>query len=140
MRSQATAVLALAIIMLSIVVAGVKLVGPTFTGAASLNLIGVTGEVCNNNIDDDGDNLIDCADTPACDNKVCGAPFSCQSGTEVGDGNPYNRIERICQSGECKLATPPYCGGETNCADGKDNDENGKTDCEDASCQAKKAG
>lgn len=41
---------------------------------------------------------------------------------------------QICTAGACVNA------GETNCADGTDNDNNGQTDCVDTSCEARSCG
>jgi hypothetical protein len=79
----------------------------TMTGSPSdASNDGATGEICNNNIDDDGDGLIDCADAAECPTSTtCGVGCLCRG----GNGMPT----------------------EAACADGLDNDNDGKIDCQD---------
>ncbi len=75
------------------------------------------GENCRNRVDDNNDGRIDCAD-PLCANQTC---------SDFG---------RRCGASGCE------CGGQVNpieataqqCADGIDNDCDGKVDCADSSC------
>jgi hypothetical protein len=76
-------------------------------GDAPLN-DGATGEICNNNIDDDSDGLTDCADDECPGTNTCGIGCTCPGG---------NRDPT-----------------EVACADGKDNDRDGATDCRDPDC------
>jgi hypothetical protein len=67
-------------------------------------------EICDNGIDDDGDQYVDCAD-PNC--KTTAACFKCNGGQDPG---------------------PEF--GPAACTDGKDNDCDGKVDCADPDCHA----
>jgi hypothetical protein len=70
---------------------------------------GATGEVCSNNIDDDSDGKVDCADTAECPGtNTCGIGCVCPGGNGVAT--------------------------EAACADGKDNDGDLKIDCNDENC------
>lgn len=70
---------------------------------------GATGEVCSNNVDDDGDAKIDCADAAECPgSNTCGIGCVCPGGNGVGT--------------------------ETACADGTDNDGDLEIDCNDGNC------
>lgn len=66
-------------------------------------------ELCDNTADDDGDGLVDCADTE-CEGRSCGAP-------------------NACVNGQCVPATT-----EVDCTNGLDDDSNGATDCADLAC------
>ena len=82
------------------------------TGALQLQFRAV--EICNNGADDDGNGLVDCADTVACPGgTICGLHG------------------RTCAGGACTCPT----GGVEVCGDGIDNDCNGLTDCADPACQ-----
>jgi hypothetical protein len=76
-------------------------------GDAALN-DGATGEVCNNNLDDDNDGRTDCADDECPGTSTCGIGCTCLG----GNGNPI----------------------EVACADGKDNDNDSLIDCRDLDC------
>jgi hypothetical protein len=69
---------------------------------------GATGEVCSNNVDDDGDGKVDCADTECPGTNTCGIGCICSGGNGVAT--------------------------ETACADGKDNDGDLEIDCNDSNC------
>jgi hypothetical protein len=73
----------------------------------------LTAERCGNGADDDGDSLVDCADTGDCTGQPC---------------NPYGAV---CQGGSC---TCPGSSAESACGDGVDNDCDGDVDCADADC------
>jgi hypothetical protein len=94
------------------------------TGSVVLTLASL--ENCANNTDDNGDGLIDCQDS-ACRTYTCALPAGA-----IGDG--------ICSdSGDClcKVAGGVGQANESTCADGKDNDCDGKIDCGDTSCEKK---
>ncbi len=65
---------------------------------------------CTDGIDNDGDGLVDCADT-----QNCRAATSCGTGCVCGAGVPT----------------------ESQCDDGADNDRDGRTDCADSDCNAR---
>lgn len=70
---------------------------------------GAMGEVCTNNLDDDGDGKVDCADTAECaGTNTCGIGCVCPGGNGVAT--------------------------ESACADGKDNDGDLNVDCNDSNC------
>lgn len=69
---------------------------------------GATGEVCNNNVDDDNDGHTDCADSECPAELTCGAGCMCPG----GNGSPT----------------------EIACGDGVDNDHKDGPDCQDPDC------
>lgn len=81
----------------------------TFTGPRDMP------EVCHDEIDNDGDELIDCQD-PDCNGRPCGAP------------------ERYCIAGVCQHTQPEICD------DNIDNNGDGLTDCEDPACDGQPCG
>ena len=70
----------------------------------------VPDEICNNGIDDDLDEKVDCFDSE-CNLKACACG--------------------VCMAAVCKHS-------ELSCADGLDNDCDGKTDCADPECDTKR--
>jgi hypothetical protein len=99
-------------------------------------------EVCDDGIDNDCDNTIDCADLEC--NSECGAigPENCVDGFD-NDGD--RKVD--CADRDCRL--DPICtsDGETGgsegkgktCSDGQDNDSDGAIDCDDSDCSSSKA-
>lgn len=79
---------------------------------------------CSNGVDDDGDLLIDCADSDCTDDSAC--PENC--GDSI-DNDADGAID--CADSECLGS--PLCP-ETICGDGLDNDGDGKVDCADPDC------
>lgn len=82
-------------------------------------------EYCTNEVDDDGDGLIDCDDpdcsaAPSCQTEDCG-----NSADDDGDG----LID--CDDPDCSAA--PVCVPEV-CTNGVDDDGDGLTDCDDPEC------
>jgi hypothetical protein len=78
-------------------------------------------EICDNNIDDDGDGLTDCEDA---DCLLSCPESSCDDGVDNdGDG------VLDCADPDCALSCP-----ESVCDDGVDNDEDGAADCADLDC------
>lgn len=69
---------------------------------------GATGEICTNNVDDDGDGRLDCADDECPGTNTCGIGCMCPG----GNGMPT----------------------EVACADGLDNDADTLIDCRDSDC------
>ena len=88
---------------------------------------------CLDAIDNDGDGLIDCADTPDCNGISCTVACcnagSCTSMTNVAcaglGGIPFT---------SCIVATHPWCSPELNCRNGIDDDNDGDSDCSDSDC------
>ena len=88
------------------------------------------GEVrCGDNLDDDGDGAVDCADGDCASHRAC-RERSCSDGLDNdGDG----AVD--CKDSEC--IDQPACDREDlreDCSDGVDNDGDGITDCDDARC------
>jgi len=87
-----------------------------------------TTEICNDGKDNDCDTKIDCndpncANNPRCIVQTCGD----------GDCDERNEDCETCPE-DCGIC-PPVCDNtETLCNDGKDNDCDGSTDCEDTDC------
>ncbi|MBI5535374.1 MAG: hypothetical protein HY898_21780 [Deltaproteobacteria bacterium] len=78
-------------------------------------------EICNNGVDDDCDNLVDCKD-PDC-------PGGCTE-TVCGDGHDNDGDGLVdCADPDC-----PPC--KEDCSDMKDNDGDGMVDCVDPDCKA----
>jgi len=86
---------------------------------------GETSEICNNEIDDNGDGLIDCCDF-YCEDYV-GCQEIC---TDEEDNDCDGEID--CRDWDCDY--DPACR-EDICDDGIDNDEDGEIDCEDWDCR-----
>ncbi len=96
-------------------------------------------EHCNDGIDNDGDNDIDCADSGCQSNVLCGGNTG---GSETcDDGNDNDGDEDVdCQDDDCNGQTGP--NGETCsfgteqgfCGDQADNDGDGLFDCDDSDC------
>jgi hypothetical protein len=86
-------------------------------------------EICNNDLDDNGDALIDCND-PLCANDV----VSCVVSAEVCDDNIDNDRDNAldCADADCDVAA--ICQELGSCADGIDNDVDNLTDCFDSDC------
>ncbi|MFH2011063.1 MAG: DUF4215 domain-containing protein [bacterium] len=98
-------------------------------GCASNCTSEVDPEICDNGSDDDGDGLVDCADSDCANNPAC--PPACgngilEAGEECDDGN--FTLGDGCD-GRCLLEENAY-----DCGDGIDNDSDGLTDCADADC------
>ncbi len=97
---------------------------------------GEKGALCNNGIDDDGDGLIDCADTdedchklPVCrlEGLINGLYYNC------GDGIDNDGVGGTdCMDPKCLGAL--LCPVETNCGNGVDDDGDGFIDYYDGDC------
>ncbi len=82
-------------------------------------------EICNNNMDDNKDGLIDCND-PQCISDITCQPENCSNGV---DDNANGKAD--CEDPEC--ASEILCQPE-NCSNGVDDNANGSVDCEDTQC------
>ncbi len=101
-----------------------------------VQIYGDTIEACNNNIDDDLDNLIDCAD-PDCVNHIAckgNKTLRIPPSEEICDDNRDNDQDGLknCEDPDC--INFPICIESQNCDDGIDNDVDTLTDCEDPDC------
>ncbi|MCP4605921.1 MAG: hypothetical protein GY847_36315 [Proteobacteria bacterium] len=97
------------------------------------------GNLCSDNIDNDGNGKIDC------DDKGCSVAPWCPAGGEAGplcrDGKDNdNDGLRDCEEPACKISRHCQAGREMGlqCQDGKDNNSNGLVDCHEPSCQDSK--
>jgi hypothetical protein len=81
---------------------------------------GATGEICGNNIDDDGDGAVDCADSECPGTNTCGPGCMCIDGVPrelaCGDGIDNDNRDGIdCNDPDC-----PRCPNQlTCCPDGR---------------------
>jgi glucose/arabinose dehydrogenase len=87
--------------------------------------------LCNDEVDNDADEFIDCADSD------CDAVLACEFGTEMScidefDNDGDGSVD--CADSDCSAL--PRCTGmaETLCEDGIDNDQDGFVDCADRDC------
>lgn len=90
-------------------------------------------EVCDNGIDDDQDGFVDCND-PDCDG-IAGCSETVRE-TVCDDGIDNDGDGAIdCDDPNCVNTVACRFRTETDCEDGQDNDQDGLTDCDDPSCQ-----
>ena len=94
----------------------------------------VVDEICDNDIDDDGNSFVDC------DDFACTGDVACPAKAENTDELCTDTIDND-EDGLTDCADPSCAGHpdltaciEANCTDGVDNDGNGYTDCEDYDC------
>ncbi|MBQ9395150.1 MAG: trypsin-like serine protease [Proteobacteria bacterium] len=83
-------------------------------------------EICYNGLDDDGDARADC-DDPDCDDYIKCLPEICDNST---DDNEDGKVD--CDDPTC--AASKKCQPE-DCRNGVDDNEDGKADCDDPQCQ-----
>jgi hypothetical protein len=122
-----------------------------------------TGSIaCSNQVDDDGDGQIDCADSEFATLVACGGNGGRDGGADGGgvppgapDPSKYEATQALCSNGldddgdgrvdcddrHCQyspqvMGCAPANGEVTDatCKDGVDNDGHGFTDCDDFSC------
>jgi Concanavalin A-like lectin/glucanases superfamily len=90
-------------------------------------------EICNDNIDNDGDNDIDCADLDCHGVGLCNPENSDDLCADEFDNDGDGNVD--CEDPECD--GHGLCSSENSdlvCADGFDNDGDGNIDCEDPEC------
>jgi hypothetical protein len=124
--------------MLLLATGGVLLAGCSLlTDFAPGQFLEQTEERCSDGVDNDGDGLVDCADTD------CKAFDFCKENSEArcsdGVDNDADSLTDCADPDCCAFdacVNEPLCGerSTTACTDGKDNDSNGLTDCADFSC------
>lgn len=93
-------------------------------------------EICNDGVDNNGDDLVDCED-PQCDEFVIpDVVTTCGTGACAATGNL--ECSNLGQVDTCQPGAPGNEGfyGDPSCSDGIDNDCNNQTDDADANCQA----
>ncbi len=84
-------------------------------------------EICDNEIDDDGDELVDCAD-PDCDREPpCATVEYCHNGIDDDDDGLIDGEDPDC-------APAPWPCAPENCTNGVDDDGNTLVDCDDPDC------
>jgi len=84
-------------------------------------------EICNDDIDNDGNEFVDCDDFACSASEFCTGETSCNDGLDNDENGFTDCDDFACSASE-------FCTGETSCNDGLDNDESGFTDCDDFAC------
>ncbi|MCB9648038.1 MAG: M4 family metallopeptidase [Deltaproteobacteria bacterium] len=104
--------------------------GVTLTVSASGNTP-PPAEVCDDNIDNDGDGAVDCADSDCANDPVCAPPPA-----EICDDNIDNDGDGAVDCADSDCANDPVCAPPPAeiCDDNVDNDGDGATDCADSDC------
>lgn len=93
---------------------------------------------CDNQIDDDLDNFVDCEDRDCRDDLACRTPA--RSDVELDCTNDWDDDgDRRADCADPDCADDPACAvdpasDESDCADGLDDDGDGATDCADSDC------
>ncbi|MBU1222107.1 amidohydrolase family protein [Myxococcota bacterium] len=84
-------------------------------------------EICDNQIDDDGDGLVDCDDPGCAGYTICEGVEICNNGyDDDGDGDVD------CNDSDCTNST--VCTGTEICNNDQDDDGDGDVDCDDSDC------
>lgn len=86
-------------------------------------------EICDNFLDDDGDNLYDCDDPDCANDPACNT----QCSSEVCTNNTDDDCDGLVDCADSDCSSDPSCT-ETACSDTQDNDGDGLTDCQDSDC------
>jgi hypothetical protein len=96
----------------------------------AIRCIGISVEAnCSDTVDNDGDGMVDCADTDCASDPACAAPV--ENCTDGSDNDGDGAID--CADTDC--ASDPACAAPVeNCTDGSDNDGDGAIDCADTDC------
>jgi hypothetical protein len=84
---------------------------------------------CNDQCDNDGDNLIDCDDEDCAQSPDCQSPRATESGCWGTDQDP------ACCDNENNQPDGNIFGPGDCCSNGRDDDNDGATDCGDDDCQ-----
>ncbi len=85
-------------------------------------------EICNNQLDDDGDGDVDCLDTDCAGATIClFAQENCTNGTDDDFDGDVD-----CEDADC--ANAAACQPQEDCTNGIDDDGDGNTDCADTDC------
>src|SRR5690606_1625317 len=88
-------------------------------------------EICTNNVDDDGDGIIDCNDNYCATHPACvESEEDCQNGQDDDGDGMVDCMDPTC-------AASQECTGDEICNNGTDDDGDGAADCDDTgSCAA----
>ena len=86
-------------------------------------------EICDNDLDDDGDHMLDCFDPDCFSSPVCASGLEiCNNGVDDDGDTLIDCADPQCASHAACTATPEICNN------GLDDDGDGLTDCADPSC------
>jgi hypothetical protein len=93
-------------------------------------------ELCANDLDDDGDTLVDCDDSDCTGDPNCSLPPNEVDCDDLRDDDGDTLVD--CDDDDCDL--DPVCvPHEWICDDDIDNDDDGTTDCDDDDCASSSA-
>ncbi len=89
------------------------------------------GVACRNGTDDDGDGLVDCAETSCASDPFCIPETDC-------DDNLDSDLDTLidCRDPSCDGIDGCEVGAERTCTDAFDNDDDAGVDCDDTDCAA----
>jgi hypothetical protein len=86
-------------------------------------------EICDNDLDDDGDHMLDCFDPDCYSSPVCA------SGLEICNNGVDDDGDSLVDCDDPQCATHSACTtSPENCSNGLDDDGDGNTDCADSDC------
>lgn len=123
-RARGPVVRALALVALA------AATGCTILNAVDEGRVGV--ERCDDGLDNDGNQRVDCRDQACFDAPACTVEVSLDACTDGRDNDGDGTFD--CQAAACR-SWPPCLEADTpSCTDGRDNDKDGVTDCDDAAC------
>jgi len=100
-------------------------------------------EICNNNIDDDCDGHVDCADANCARNAACAGICvptarnerkACTGGVDDDCDGAADCADSDCRSNSACVTGCTAEGKGKTCSDGTDNDWDGLVDCNDPDC------
>ena len=98
-----------------------------------------TAEVCNNQVDDDGDGKVDCDDTDCSDSGMCNTALyaapaeNCTNGEDDDGDGKVDCADDDCYS-DSACASAEYAAPFETCDNGYDDDGDGDVDCADEDC------
>ena len=90
-------------------------------------------EICNDGVDNDNNQRVDCEDPQCADNDFCREGDDLSECTDNADNDGDGAVD--CEDSEC-AETAPCMSSVTveDCGDGADNDGDGDIDCADSDC------
>lgn len=94
----------------------------------------IVDEICDNDIDDDGNSFVDCDDFACIGDPAC--PAKAENTDELCADSVDNDEDGLtdCADPSCSGHPDVTVCAETNCTDTVDNNGNGYTDCDDYDC------